>query len=114
MRKWIVLFVAIMISLFSTGCGYKEGVIEPDRQSYIWFNGNTNGAVVTIDDNAPFTLDQSQNAGSETGTRATGEGRMLYRVTPGKHEIVVKKGGKVVVHRVLMIGTGATREVLVP
>ena len=114
MRKWIVLVVAATISLFSTGCGYKEGVIEPDRQSYIWFSGQTGGAVAIIDDNAPFTLGQTQNAGSKTGTRATGEGRTLYRVAPGKHEIIVKKGGEVVVHRVLMIGTGATREVFVP
>jgi hypothetical protein len=51
---------------------------------------------------------------SETGERVSKQGRTLYQVKPGKHDIVVKKDGQVVVHRNLMIGAGATKEVRVP
>lgn len=114
MRKWIILAMAVTIVPLAAGCGYKEGIIEPDRQSYIWFSGKTNGAVAIVDDNEPFNLDQSDNTNNKTGVKATGKRRMLYQIKPGKHEIVVKKGGEVVVHRTLMIGTGATKEVNVP
>lgn len=114
MRKWIVLTVAVSAVLVVAGCGYQEGIREPDRQSYIWFTGETKGAVAVIDDNEPFKVDQAYNENIETGEKEPRQGRTIYQVKPGKHEIVVKKDGKLVVHRVLMIGAGATREVRVP
>jgi hypothetical protein len=114
MRKWIVLTVAVSAVLVTTGCGYHEGIREPDRQSYIWFTGETKGAVAIIDDNESFKVDQAYNEDTQTGEKEPRQGRTIYQVKPGKHEIVVKKDGVVVVHRVLMIGAGATKEVRVP
>jgi hypothetical protein len=103
-----------MAMLVASGCGYQEGIRQPDRQSYIWFSGETIDAVAIIDDNEPFKVEQTSYVDSETGERVSKQGRRLYQVKPGKHEIVVKKGGQVVVHRDLMIGAGATKEVRVP
>ena len=114
MRKWIVLTVAVSAVLVAACGGYQEGIREPDRQSYIWFTGETKGAVAIIDDNKPFKVDQAYNENIETGEKEPRQGRTLYQVKPGKHEIKVKKDGQLVVHRVLMIGAGATKEVRVP
>lgn len=107
--KKIFIFV-VFVAAFSmfAGCGHKEGVRQPDSQSYIHFTGNTVGAIAVIDDNAPFEVFDS------SGQTGQNEGKTLYEVPPGKHEVIVKKGGEVVVHRVLMIGAGATKEVPVP
>lgn len=114
MRKWIVLTVTIVAMFVVAGCGYQEGIRQPDRQSYIWFSGETKEAMAIIDDNEPFKVEQTSSVDSETGERVSKQGRTLYQVKPGKHEIVVKKDGQVVVHRDLMIGAGATKEVRVP
>ena len=37
-----------------------------------------------------------------------------YKVTPGKHTIVVRKNGSVVVKRTLLLGDGIAREIRVP
>lgn len=114
MRKWVVLTVAVVAVFVLAGCGYQEGIRQPDRQSYIWFSGETKEAVAIIDDNEPFKVEQTSYVDSETGEGVSKQGRTLYQVKPGKHEIVVKKDGQVVVHRDLMIGAGATKEVHVP
>ena len=114
MRKWVVLTMAVVAVFVLAGCGYQEGIRQPDRQSYIWFSGETKEAVAIIDDNEPFQVEQTSYVDSKTGEGVSKQGRTLYQVKPGKHEIVVKKDGQVVVHRDLMIGAGATKEVHVP
>lgn len=112
MKKWVVLIVAVVAVFVSASCGYQEGIRQPDRQSYIWFSGETKDAVAIIDDNEPFKVEHPSSLDSETWEKESG--RTLYKVKPGKHEIVVKKDGQIVVHRNLIIGAGATREVQVP
>lgn len=112
MRKWVVLTVAIIVVFVSTGCGYQEGIRQPDPQSYIWFSGETKDAVAIIDNNEPFIVEYPSSLDSETWEKESG--RTLYQVEPGKHEIVIKKDGQIVVHRYLIIGAGATKEVRVP
>jgi hypothetical protein len=114
MKKWIVLaFVGLAVFLVA-GCGYQEGIREPDRQSYIWFTGKLDGAVAFIDDNEPFELVPLTYMNEQTGELEHKQGRTLYQVRPGKHTVMVKKNEQVVVHRELMIGSGATKEVWVP
>lgn len=114
MKKCIVLTFAVVAVFLVTGCGYQEGIREPDRQSYILFSGDLEGTVATIDDNEPFKVEQTFYVDKETGEKVSRKGRTLYQVKPGTHEIVVKKDGQVVVHRNVMIGTGATKEIHVP
>lgn len=114
MNKWIVLAVVIVPVLIIVGCGYQEGIRQPDSQSFVWFSGNTKDAVAIIDDNEPFKVEQTYYEDSETGEKVSKQGHTLYQIKPGRHEIVVKKDGQIVVHRDLMIGTGITKEVRVP
>ena len=114
MRQFSILISLIILLFFLHGCGYREGVLEPDRQSYLWFSGDTSGAQVIIDENITFTLNETDNPVDKTGTQKTGKGRILYSVKPGKHEIIIKKDGNIIVHRVLLIDEGITKEVHVP
>ena len=114
MRKWIVFAVAVATVLVVTGCGYQEGIRQPDRQSYVWFSGDTDGAFAIIDNDTPFEIVPTYSVDRETGEKVKKKSRTLYQIKPGKHEIVVQKNGKVVVNRVLIIGSGATKEVRVP
>lgn len=111
--KNLVILTAVVAAVFVlVGCGYQEGIRQPDRQSYIWFSGETKDAVAIIDDNEPFKVKHPSSFDSETWEKESG--RTLYQVKPGKHEIVVKKDGQIVVRRYLIIGAGATKEVQIP
>ncbi|MCW8811519.1 MAG: hypothetical protein OQK52_09625 [Ignavibacteriaceae bacterium] len=114
MKKWVVLTMIVAVMFILTGCGYQEGIRQPDRQSFIWFSGDTTEAVAIIDDNEPFRVVQAYYVDSDTGERVSKNGRTLYQIKPGRHVIIVKKNGEVVVHRDLIIGAGATKEVRVP
>jgi hypothetical protein len=112
MRKSIIFTVVFAALLILVSCGHREGVRQPDNLSYIWFSGNTDGAVAIIDGNESFKVDLTYiNSGGE---KVKTDGKTLYEVKPGKHEILVKRNGEVVIHRVLMINLGATKEVRVP
>ena len=113
MKKLASLLIVFIQLLIFQSCGYREGVRQPDKQSYIWFSGNTEGAIAVVDGNEEFKVDLTYYTNSE-GKKVTREGKTLYAVNPGKHEIMVKKNGEVVVHRVLIIDSGATKEVRVP
>ena len=112
MKQVTVIFVVFGLLVFQS-CGYREGISQPDKQSYIWFSGNTQGAIAVVDGNQEFKVDLGYYTNSG-GEKVAKEGKTLYSVKPGKHEIVVKKNGEVVVHRVVMIDSGATKEVRVP
>lgn len=108
----ITLFLTIL--LFVAGCGYKEGVRNTEPQSYLWFTGNTSGAVVYVDDNQPFELEASTLSADSDDTDAQKKSLTYYQTTPGKHNVIVKRNGEVVVNRAFMIGNGMTKEIQIP
>jgi hypothetical protein len=96
-----------MCALLMSGCGgYKEGMVQPDQESYIFFSGHLAAAVATIDGNIVLKLDEPAEKDPE--------GKTLYRIKPGKHEVVVTRDGKTIVHRSIMVGSGAAKEIAVP
>jgi hypothetical protein len=114
MKKWVVLTVMVMAVFVFSGCGYQEGIRQPDRQSFIWFSGEISNAVAIIDNNEPFKVEQNYYVDSDTGERVSKNRRTLYQLRPGRHVIIVKKNGQIIVHREVLIGAGATKEVRVP
>ena len=100
--------------LFFFGCGYHEGVVQEDRKSYLWFTGETESAVVILDDIETFELKSSHYIDKETGERKKSTKLTHYQIAPGKHRLIVKKNDRVVVDRVLIIGNGITREIQIP
>lgn len=101
MMKRLTAAVLVFLFTFMSGCGYKEGVQSEERVSYLYFSGSAKGAVVYIDDLPTFTVEK-------LGPDET------YKVAPGKHLIIVKRDGVVLVERVLMLGDGIAKEIYVP
>ena len=83
-----------------TGCGYTEGVVQSDQKSFIAFTGKVVDAVAYVDQGAPFSLES--------------ERLVQYQIRPGKHKVVVKRNGQVVVDREVLIGNGMVKEIQVP
>lgn len=99
--KKLALTVLSVLFVFMAGCGYKEGVKTQEQATYIYFTGNAKGAEVTIDAASVFIVEKG-------GTEEH------YKLAPGKHNIVVKKDGNIVVNRTLLLGDGIAREINVP
>jgi len=110
-RIWHVFVLLIILIL--AGCGYREGVIQPAPKSYLWFTGNTNNALVYIDDITPFNLSPYERD-ANTGESKPRSDLIHYQLAPGKHTIIVKKGDRIVVNRVLILGEGITTEIEIP
>ncbi len=112
--KNIIIITILMVSfLVVAGCGIREVVIQPDNKSYIWLSGNIDGVVVIVDSNKPLLVTGFNSTNSQR-EELDSDKRMLYEVKPGKHEVIVKRNGKVVVHRVIIINSGSIKEINVP
>ena len=54
--KKILIALSLLLILFGSGCGYKEGVLSGERESSIYFSGNTRGLTVSIDGGEEFRV----------------------------------------------------------
>ena len=108
-------FLPLLVVVLLFGCVYKEGIQQPDQNSYIWFSGNTDGSIAIIDGGEPFKVEIGHYYNDQTDTgRVDKKGRTLYQVKPGRHEIIVKNGSEIRVNRIVLIGSGATKEINIP
>ena len=98
MRNYII-YLTVVISLFFSACGYKEGVVNATQKSYLYFTGNTKDVLVSIDNGAKFSVQQGQNN--------------RYSIKPGKHLVEVYKGNIIVVKREIFVGDGIAKEIAV-
>lgn len=115
MKKFNAIFISLLVVVLMFGCVYKEGIQQPDTKSYIWFSGNTDGSVATIDGGEPFKVEIGYYYNNQTDTgKVDKKGKTLYQVKPGRHEIIVKRGNEIRVNRVVLISSGATKEINIP
>jgi hypothetical protein len=104
-----LLIAAILCAIFLVGCGYREGVVQTDQRSYLCFKGATENAVVSLDSLQPFQLKtKKDNSGSQDNCP------FLYEISSGSHRVVVMRNNSVVVDRVIIVGSGMTKEIQVP
>ncbi len=99
--KRVILILLAAVLMLTSGCGYKEGVQSEERVAYLYFSGSAKGAVVYIDELPAFTVEK---LGPDE----------VYKVAPGKHLIIVKKEGEVMVKRTLLLADGVAKEIYVP
>ena len=97
MKNLIVLLFVTAI----TACGYNSGVSTSEPIAYLYFTGEAKGTQVYIDDLTPFTV-------SDTGNKNQ------YQVMPGKHLVVIKREGKVLIKRDVLLGDGHEKEFYIP
>jgi hypothetical protein len=114
MTKSMKIIVSIsLILLILTSCGYREGVLQKEPVSYLWFTGNVDKAMVSIDGGAPFALQTSGYA--QDNSSGSSEAKFIhYKLSPGKHSITVTRDGQIIVDRVLILENENTREIQVP
>lgn len=100
--KKILLLVAL-VSIIPVGCtSINDGVIQKSSNAFLWFTGNTKDAEVYIDNNAPISVDDFSIRD------------VHYQIPSGKHSIVVKRFGTVIVNRRILLGSGITKEIQIP
>ncbi len=101
----IKILVVSVLFLLTSACSsyntYSSGSTTAEPVSYLYFTGNIEGAEVAIDDAPAFLVTKSG-------------AKQQYKVTPGKHTIVVSKQGNVVVKRSLLLGDGHEKEIHIP
>lgn len=98
-----IIYLGLALLILCGGCGLQEGIVQKESKSSLWFTGNTQNAMVYIDDLAPISL--NDNSGFDP---------IYYEISPGKHSIVVKKSREEVVNRNVLLGSGITKEIQIP
>ena len=102
-HKKFVLFCISCLVLFSS-CGLQETVVQKEQISYFSFIGNISGAIVHIDDLEPIVLKKSEKDSKN----------IHYKISAGKHHVVILKDGKEVVNRIVLLGSGSVKEIEIP
>ena len=113
-QKLTFIILGLFVFLLSVGCGLREGVVQKETKSYLWFTGSTEGAFVYIDDLKPIELGKNYYIDSETGEKVQKTKEIHYELTPGKHRVVVKKMGIKIVNRIVLLGNGIIKEIEIP
>jgi len=99
--KNIKLIIASLLIVMTTACGYNTGGGTTEPVAYLYFSGEAIGAEVFVDNDPGFII------------QATGN-KNQYKITPGKHLIVIKRNGQTLVKRSVMLGDGHEKEFNVP
>lgn len=94
-------YIILSAVFLFAGCGLNEGTIQKKAKSFLLFTGNIKNAVVQIDDLEPFSLEYSEN-------------QTLHEISPGKHLVIIKKSGKILVKRKVLLADGVTKEIEIP
>ncbi len=96
------IILMLLTGLLLTGCGYKEGVVQPAEASYLHFTGNLERVSVQIDNMEPFAL---KNTG--------GDESVIHQISPGQHVVKVFRNGELIVNRILLLDNQMTKEVMI-
>jgi len=108
-------FVVFALLFLLVGCGLKEGTVQKEKKSYLMFTGNTANAIAYIDELAPINLSGHDNDSVNSKKETTPRIRQLhYQLSPGKHVVVVKRSGKEIVKRIVLLGNETVKEIQVP
>lgn len=93
----VITVILMAFALFFVGCGSKEGVRSEAHKSYLYFTGNTSGAVVSIDKGEGFSVKSGKNN--------------QYATKPGKRLIEVSRDGVLIIKREVYLGDGIAKEI---
>lgn len=100
MKLFKISLILIIVMLLGA-CGSTHGVRSSEQASFIYFSGAAKDAQVTVGSGEMFVVDK------------VGE-RNLYKVASGKQKVIIKKGGVIVVDRLVLLGDGQSKEFNVP
>lgn len=95
--KKILLTIGLVTSMFLSGCGYKEGVATATQKSYLYFTGNIEHTMVSIDNGEEFSIKSGQNN--------------QYAIDPGKHLVEIYKDNSLIIKRNIFLSDGVAKEI---
>lgn len=95
--KKIMLIMGLIALMFLSGCGYKEGVATATQKSYLYFTGNINNTMISIDNGDKFSVHAGKNN--------------QYSVKPGKHLVEVYRDNTLIIKRNIFISDGIAKEI---
>lgn len=95
--KYKSLISPFLVLLALSGCGYKEGVVTPEKKSYLYFTGDLKNVKVVVDNNEGFSVESGANN--------------RYKINSGKHKVTIYRGDKVIVNREIFVGDGVEKEI---
>lgn len=105
MKKILMMGLALLLSACST---HFSTTTQVDDKAYLLLTGNTQGAMLTIDDQPQINLDESNHY-------TQGDERVIkFQMDVGSHQVEVQKNGQVLVKRKIYVTNGNTFEVRVP
>lgn len=95
MKKIVILLLS---ALLISACGYMTGTLQKSETSFLVFSGNLENVSVQIDDRPSFFPANGKH----------------YQVSPGKHNILAYRDGKLLLNRVVILENQITTEINVP
>lgn len=95
--KKTILTIGLIVLMFLSGCGYKEGVATATQKSYLYFTGNINDTMVSVDNGEKFSVQAGKNN--------------KYSVKPGKHLVEVYRDNTLIIKRNIFISDGIAKEI---
>lgn len=115
-KKTFLFSEIIFLIFFLYGCGVNEATIQRAPKSFLYFSGNIENSFVLIDNGNEIELGKTRIEPNDSKNMKTTKrvNKVYYELQPGKHVVVVKRDGIVVVHRVLILVDDVVKEVLVP
>ena len=72
------IYSGLVILLLFAGCGLKEGVVQKEPKSFLWFTGNTQDAIVYIDDLSPIILYENRSSTGAEGEMNTKKSNKIF------------------------------------
>ena len=95
--KQLFIILSIIAAFTFSACGYKEGVATTEQKAHLYFTGNTNNILVSIDKGQKFSVKEGRDN--------------LYNIKPGKHLVEVYKGDQLIVKREIFVSDGVAKEI---
>jgi len=98
-----------LLPFLLTACGTYQSVTQSEEAAYIQFMGKPQLLELSIDGKASGNLRtdfESFNLNGETATR--------IQLTPGSHEIELRRDGNTIIHRKIYVSEGNIFEINLP
>ncbi len=100
MKRFLMKSLLVTVLLIG-GCAGHQGVVLRDGNAYVLLKGDCAGVSLQIDENALI--------------RVVGEcNDIKYSVMPGRHVVKLYRDGKMILERLVFLGSNETCEVTIP
>ena len=98
------LIICVFILLISS-CGIKSGVVSSEEIGYLSFSGDWTDSTVQIDYGPAIKIGIVES---------TSQPVLRFSIKPGKHHVLVMRGERLLVEKLIFVSDRQTMELIVP